>query len=501
MTEPEHPRPTADAAAAGGPEPPASRPGGELPDADAVDWRQLPPRVTDRINGLEAAKHLRGQVLYVPGRGRLIYEDGAWLPDVMDEAKLRFGDWVDAVSTMAEVGDDDRLRARVERVESAAGQDAALRYVDLELAVNPRELDADPDKLNVANGVVDLRTSKLAPHDPGLLLTHQTAAPLVLTKDRVRAPSLFREFVELVQPDLEQRRYVFKVLGAALLGGNRFRHFVLVHGGTSTGKTTFVELVNAALGSAMRPVNVSVFRGSLDDRPRPDLLRALSARVVYASEASAAWDLHADAVKRLTGGDPIVVRGMHSDRMVEDVPQFTPLIVTNVMPRIRGADDAVRRRLVVLPFTETIAPDREDVGFRNRLVADELSREQVLNALVNGCYAALQDGFGAPPAAAARAAERAFEGFSHVGEFVEWLREEGFYVRDETAAASRCARAADVYRRYAYWVEELGDEADRRDRLGLRQFGEVLRTSFGWELVRSNGSRWAGWVERDGAVG
>lgn len=469
----------------------------DLPGLDdgGPDWRALPARITDRINGLEAANTLRNRVIYVPGRGRYIYDGSVWVLDVMDEAKREFGDFVDATSMMAEVGDDARLRARVDRIESAAGQAAALQFMDLELAVDPKRLDADPEKLNTAGGLVDLRATTVEEHDPAHLATHRTEVALVAD----RAPSLLDEFLETVQPDVAQRRYIFKVLGATLLGGNRFRHFILIHGGTSTGKSTFVELMAAALGSVMRPVNVSVFRGSLDDRPRPDLLRALDARVIYTSEASTAWDLHADMVKRMTGGDPIVARGMVSNHMVERVPSFTPVIVTNVMPRIKGADDAVKRRLVVLPFVSTIDQAAEDVDFRHRLVADQAAREQVLRLLILGCRAALQDGFGDAPEAVELASARAFEGFSHVPLFLEWLQDGEYLVADPDAAASRCVRADDLYRRYSYWVDEFGNDQDRHERLGLRQLGEVLRDAYDWRIVRSNGSRWAGLVPRTGA--
>ena len=39
------------------------------------------------------------------------------------------------------------------------------------LLVDAADFDADPDLLNVANGVVDLQTGDLMAHDPGLLMT------------------------------------------------------------------------------------------------------------------------------------------------------------------------------------------------------------------------------------------------------------------------------------------------------------------------------------------
>ena len=78
-----------------------------------------------------------------------------------------------------------------------------------------------------------------------------------------------------------------------------------------------IKLWDAEDGSLQRtlkgyamPVNTSVYRANMDDKARPDLLRALSARLAYAMEGSDHWELHGDHVKRMTGGDPLVARAI-----------------------------------------------------------------------------------------------------------------------------------------------------------------------------------------------
>jgi putative DNA primase/helicase len=45
------------------------------------------------------------------------------------------------------------------------------------VACDAATFDSKPDLLNVANGVIDLRTGTLQPHDPGLLLTKLAPVP------------------------------------------------------------------------------------------------------------------------------------------------------------------------------------------------------------------------------------------------------------------------------------------------------------------------------------
>jgi putative DNA primase/helicase len=62
-------------------------------------------------------------------------------------------------------------------------------------------------------------------------------------------------------------------------------------------------------------------------------------------------------VKELTGGERVAARRMFSEE-VEFVPQAKFLLATNNLPTVRGSDEGIWRRLVVMPFTCTFAsPD------------------------------------------------------------------------------------------------------------------------------------------------
>jgi putative DNA primase/helicase len=202
----------------------------------------------------------------------------------------------------------------------------------------------------------------------------------------------WNRFLAKVQPDEEIRDWLQRLLGYSLYGGNKDRLFVANFGGTSTGKTTFLGALLAALGEYVGMVNMTVYRDNQDDKPRPDLLRALRKRLVFSEETSSAWHLHADQVKRLTGGAPISARGMRSNEFVELIPAFVPWIFVNSPPTIEGADLAVLRRLVVVPWDVLIPKEKEDSGLADRLKSDA-NRAAVLAWALEGwtAYAARPD--------------------------------------------------------------------------------------------------------------
>jgi putative DNA primase/helicase len=126
----------------------------------------------------------------------------------------------------------------------------------------------------------------------------------------------------------------------------------------------------------------SIMRDNADDKPRPDLLDALSKRLVIAEELSAAQHLHPDQIKRLTGGSLISARGMRANSYYRRRPAFTPWLVTNETPTIEGADEALKRRILVVPFDVQIPRALEARNYLTRLL--ETSLEAILAWVVKG---------------------------------------------------------------------------------------------------------------------
>lgn len=373
---------------------------------------------------------------------------------------------------------------------------SALTWPDLR--VREDDLDRVATDLVVTNGVVDLDTGRLRAGSVDDLNSRSCAVDY----DPDATSPLLDQFLETFLPEELDQRFVFAVLGQALRAGNQTRVFPIIIGGTTSGKSQLLAAVHEVLGSYCCAVGSSVFRGNLDDRPRPDLVRAAYCRLAYATEASKSWALHADQIKRLTGGDSLPYRNLYG-QVVNVVPRFTPLLVTNELPRITNADPALRRRVLVIHFDQSLEPGKEDPEVKRRFISDPACRRALLARLVAGARDSLTELRNVPPRYVLATLQARAE-LDHVDDFLLWLTDEGVLVDAEDGLpVSACAKASTLHEWYGVWLARHGDKIDKADALNMRAFGEALRGR-GWESRLSAGTRWLGRrlaVPSDAALG
>jgi P4 family phage/plasmid primase-like protien len=74
--------------------------------------------------------------------------------------------------------------------------------------------------------------------------------------------------------------------------------------------------------------------------------------------------------KQITGGDKITTRFLYKE-FFEYAPEYKPFIAANHFPQTSGDDDAVWRRILVIPFDVSIPAERRDRNLTRKL-RDEL---------------------------------------------------------------------------------------------------------------------------------
>jgi len=255
----------------------------------------------------------------------------------------------------------------------AASQSRAMRLA--------AEFDANVRLLACPNGTLELSPSGAVFRRPARedLCSLSTGTPYVPGA----VSEAWSRYLDKFVPVPAIRRYLQKIAGYSLIGDNPERKMFFMQGGTSTGKTTFVNAYTAALGQYAGTMNLSLFRANQDEKPRPDLVASMTKRLLTASEASAEWWLHGDQIKRLTGGDPISARWLHANEYISRRPAFTPWIATNAMPQVHGSDQALARRLVRVPFEQVVKEGAEDFSVAEAL-SSASGRSAVLAWAVEG---------------------------------------------------------------------------------------------------------------------
>ncbi|MDZ7779944.1 MAG: phage/plasmid primase, P4 family [Gemmatimonadota bacterium] len=168
-------------------------------------------------------------------------------------------------------------------------------------------------------------------------------------------------------PDLIE--YLQRFSGYALTGSIREHAFTFGHGGGANGKGVTLNTIKAVLGAYAISIPTELLMVSKNERHPTELARLRGVRLAIGSETEDGKRWAEARIKALTGGDPIAARFMRQD-FFEFQPQFKVFVIGNHRPSLRGVDEAMRRRLHLMPFTVTI-PEAE----RDHELPEKLQRE------------------------------------------------------------------------------------------------------------------------------
>ena len=254
--------------------------------------------------------------------------------------------------------------------------------------INHEDLDANPYILNVANGIVDLKTGQLRGHDPAELCTKQSP---VAYDPSVRS-QVWEKCLQEWQPDPDMREYLQREAGACLTG-KQTETLSVHHGKGANGKTIYFGAQHRVLGEYFVTPHKSLLIAEKHEQHATVLASLFRARMAVASETNAADKLSEHQVKHITGGDePIRARKMREDEW-EFWPSHTLILVTNHRPVIQGTDEAVWRRVRLIPWEVTIPEAKRDPYLNERLAKEG---QGILTWMVEGARKFLADGFEPP---------------------------------------------------------------------------------------------------------
>jgi putative DNA primase/helicase len=182
-----------------------------------------------------------------------------------------------------------------------------------------------------------------------------------------------------------------------MLGAAPEDTLALIYGPGGTGKTTVMEAVRQTFGDYATTADFSTFVRKQAGGIPNDIARLQGARLVVASEVEDGAQFAAALVKQLTGGDTITARFLHRE-FFEFEAVFLLLLIANHKPKVRADDDAMWRRIRVIPLDRPVPAGTIDPKLKERLRSPE-NQTAILSWLVEGYRAYRQLGFGEPPSA------------------------------------------------------------------------------------------------------
>jgi putative DNA primase/helicase len=296
--------------------------------------------------------------------------------------------------------------AAVERMAKADRRQAAL--ID--------QFDAD-DWVITATETFDLRTGIGHPTDPADYITKKTACAVAPART---AHSIWSAFLEGIAPDPELRAFLKRYCGYCLTGVTTEHKFVFAHGTGANGKSTFINTIAGIFDDYATVADVGTFIASNTERHPTDVAKLHGFRLVVAQETEKGRRWDETKIKSMTGGDRMTARFMRCD-FFDFVPKFKLWIVGNHKPRLDNVDEAMRRRMLLIPFLVQIPPEDRDPSLAEKLKAEWPA---ILRWMIDGCLEWQRIGL-APPKIVTEATEQYFGDQDMIKQWLEDRTEDG----------------------------------------------------------------------------
>jgi putative DNA primase/helicase len=355
-----------------------------------------------------------------------------------------------------------------------------LARSDPAITILPSQLDVDPWLLNCLNGTIDLKTGELRPHLREDFITR--VCPVNYDPDA--GFLLWDEFLERTHPNAEMRGFMRRAGGYTITGLSTEEKLFFCHGDANTGKSTFLQALNATLGGYSPAPGYSAtadfdtfLAKDRNSGHTADIARLAGARMVISVEVEEGKKLAEGLVKHITGGEIITASHKYQSSF-EYMPSFQLWLAANQRPVVRADDNAMWRRILQIPFEVVIPEAERDPGIKATLIDPEVAGPAILAWLVRGCLEWQHMGL-APPGKVQEATAKYREEMDPIAEYLE----------------DRCVIQAgaeadnnDLYQDYLKWAGAAGV----RRPLGRKTFTQVLK-SRGFEQARENKKRyWPG---------
>ncbi|KAJ3299969.1 hypothetical protein HDU76_006186 [Blyttiomyces sp. JEL0837] len=179
--------------------------------------------------------------------------------------------------------------------------------------------------------------------------------------------SRLKEMLQQIFPIKELCDYMSLFFGSCLVGIKKEdSKFNIGYGTGANGKTILQKLMSYVLGPYAGTVSSAIFttKAANPDAPTPGLVAMMGKRFVYLSETQKGTEFNEALVKMITGGDDITVRRMYHEATVMK-PEFKIFMVANDLPKFRGEEYSMQRRLAVIPFMSQFVDkvDPKNEGF------------------------------------------------------------------------------------------------------------------------------------------
>jgi putative DNA primase/helicase len=347
---------------------------------------------------------------------RFVAKWGSWM--IWDRVRWQFDETMRAfdlaraicreAAKLANKPSEQRALASAKTVAAVEKLSRAYRA----LAAVTAQWDIVPRKFNTTTVTIDLTTGTDLVPDRTDFITQKAgceAAP-VGTEHPIWTAFLAR----ITNNNSELAAFLQRYIGYCLTGDITEHVFVFAYGTGANGKGVFLNTIAKILGEYATVADMATFIDSKSDRHPTELAKLRGARLVVAQETQQGRAWNEAKIKAITGGDKQTARFMRQD-FFDFHPTFKLFIAGNHKPTLNNVDEAMRRRLLLVPFTVQIPLAERDIHLTEKLEAEWPA---ILRWAIDGCLEWQRIGL-APPKVVTDATNEYFAAEDGFGQWLE----------------------------------------------------------------------------------
>ncbi|WP_154836187.1 phage/plasmid primase, P4 family [Staphylococcus pasteuri] len=232
------------------------------------------------------------------------------------------------------------------------------------LPVTNETFDNDFNLFNTQNGFINLKQGVINDHEKQNYFTKISNFEFT---DKADCPK-WEEFLDdIFLGNQELVRFVQRAVGYSLSGYTTEQVLFVLYGNGRNGKSVFLDILNEIFGNYSTNIQPQAIMASKNQSDAsPEIAKLDGARLVTTTEPNEGERFDEGLLKQLTGGDRVSARKLYENEF-EFTPQFKLWMATNHKPYVRGRDEGIWRRFVIIPFDKQISINEIDRDLTNKL--------------------------------------------------------------------------------------------------------------------------------------
>lgn len=247
------------------------------------------------------------------------------------------------------------------------------------VAVNINDFDKDKHLLNLNNGIYNIKTQQLIPHDPVFKMSKIIS---INYNPKAISPKFWTFLYRIFDDNHKLVLFIRRALAITFSGESLEEVLFFCYGSGANGKSVFFKLLEIVYGDYFQKAPNSMIMQQERNNIPNDIAQLPNRRMVLCAELPDDQRFNESIIKDLTGNDSIQARFLRQE-FFTFTPTHTLWLYGNHKPKIHGSDYGIWRRICLIPFSVTI-PVEERIPQHELLESFMEEKEGILLWILEG---------------------------------------------------------------------------------------------------------------------